>query len=106
LLGFILLQHDWKKKVVEEIEIGYSSYTSTLLFITKGSQESNSNRAGTQRLKPMKRPWRDAAYWLVPHGLFNLLSYRTQNLLPRDDPTHDGLGSLSHLPVIKKMPYS
>jgi hypothetical protein len=36
-----------KKKVGEERV--YSVYTSTLLFITKGSQDRNSHRAGTWR---------------------------------------------------------
>jgi hypothetical protein len=43
----------------------YSAYTSTLLFITKGSQDRNSHRAGTWRLEWMQRPWRNAAYWLA-----------------------------------------
>jgi hypothetical protein len=34
------------KKQVEEERV-YSAYTSTLLFITKGSQDQNSNKAGT-----------------------------------------------------------
>ena len=33
----------------------------------------------------------DAAYWLVLHGLLNLLSYRTQDHQPRDGTTHNGL---------------
>jgi hypothetical protein len=41
----------------------------------------------------MQRPWRRAAYyWLAPHGLLSLLSYRTQDHQPRDGPTHNGLG--------------
>lgn len=32
------------------------------------------------------------AYWLAPHGLFNRLSYRTQDHQLRDSTTHHGLG--------------
>ncbi|EGW08526.1 hypothetical protein I79_016318 [Cricetulus griseus] len=32
-----------------------------------------------------------AAYWLAPHDLLSLLSYRTQDHLPRDGSTHNGL---------------
>jgi hypothetical protein len=45
-----------KKQVVEKKV--YSAYTSTLLFITKGSHDRNSNRAGTWRQELMQRPWR------------------------------------------------
>jgi hypothetical protein len=38
----------------------------------------------------MQRPWRGATYWLVPHGLLSLLSYRTQDHQPRGGTTHDG----------------
>ena len=49
------------KKQVEEERV-YSTYTSTLLFITKGSQDRNSSRAGTWRQELMQRPWRDVTY--------------------------------------------
>ena len=32
-----------------------------------------------------------AAYWLAPHGLLSLLSYITQDHLPRDGTAHSGL---------------
>jgi hypothetical protein len=38
------------------------AYTSTLLFITKGSQDRNSHRGGTWRLDLMQRSWRNDAY--------------------------------------------
>ena len=42
------------------------AYTSILLFIIKGSQDRNSNRAGTWRQELMQRPWgRGAAYYLA-----------------------------------------
>jgi hypothetical protein len=62
----------------------YLAYTSTLLFISKGSQDRNSSRAGICRQELMRRPGRDAAYWLAPHDLLSLLSYRSQNHQPRD----------------------
>jgi hypothetical protein len=37
----------------------------TLLFIIEGSQDRNSNRAGTWRQELMGRSWRDAACWLA-----------------------------------------
>jgi len=43
----------------------YSAYTSTLLFITKGSQGLTQVR----KQELMQRPWRDAAYWLASLGL-------------------------------------
>jgi len=73
-----------KKQVGEERV--YSAYTSTLLFITKGSQDWNSSR----KQELMQRPWRDVTYWLAFHGLLSLLSYRTQNNQPRDGTTHKG----------------
>jgi hypothetical protein len=47
----------------------YSTYTSTLLFITKESQDWNSHRAGTWRQELMQRPWRDFTYWLAQSAL-------------------------------------
>jgi hypothetical protein len=44
------------KKQVREESV-YSAYTSTLLFITKESQESSSHRAETWRQELMQRPW-------------------------------------------------
>jgi hypothetical protein len=61
------------------------------LFISKGSQDPNSNRAGTWWHEVMQRPWRGAAYWLTPHGLLRLHSYSTQGHLFRGGPTHSGL---------------
>ena len=34
----------------------------------------------------------DAAYWLVPHCLLSLLSYRTQGHHFKDGTTHKGMG--------------
>jgi hypothetical protein len=35
----------------------------------------------------MQKPWRSAAYWLAPHDLLSLLSYRTPCHQPRDGST-------------------
>ena len=77
-----------KRQVGEERV--YSAFTSTLVFITKGSQDINSHRVGTWRQELMHRPWRGAAYWLAHPALLNLLSYRTQNYQSRDGTTHNG----------------
>ena len=73
------------KKQVGEEKV-YSAYTSTLLLITKGSQDRNSSRSGS---RSMKRPWRDVPYWLASPGLLSLLSYRTQDYQSRDGTTHN-----------------
>jgi hypothetical protein len=50
-------------------------------FIIEGSQDRNSNMAGTWRQELMQRPWRDVAYWLASLGLLNLflIELRTRN---------------------------
>ena len=68
---------------------GLFTFTSTLLVITKCSQDRNSHRAGTWSQELMQRPWRDVLYWLASIGLFSLLSYRTQDHQPRDGTTHN-----------------
>ena len=62
-----------------------------LPYITEGSQDRNSNKAGTWRQELMERPWRNAAYWLAPHGLLSLLSYSTQDHQPRSGTAHSAL---------------
>ena len=52
--------HDTKKQVEEERV--YLAYTSTLPFTTEGSQDRNSNRAGSWRQELMQQPGRGAAY--------------------------------------------
>ena len=80
----------------------YLAYTSILLFITEGSQDRNSNKAGTWRQELMQRPWKGAAYWLAPHGLLSLLSNRPQHNQPRDGTTYNRL-ALPH-GITKKLP--
>jgi hypothetical protein len=57
-------QNIMTKKQVGEGRV-FSAYTSTLLFITKGSQDWNSHRAVTWRQELMQRPWRGTPYWLA-----------------------------------------
>jgi hypothetical protein len=71
-------QNIMTKKQIGEERV-YLAYTSTLLLITKGSQDWNSHRIGTWRQELMQRLCRDAVYWIVSPGLLNLLSYRTQD---------------------------
>jgi hypothetical protein len=66
----------------------YSAYISTLLFITKGSQDRNSEK----ELRADAETTESAAYWLAPRGLLSLLSYRTQDHEARSDTTHHELG--------------
>jgi hypothetical protein len=58
--GFYSCTNIMTKKQVGEERV-YSAYTSTLLFITKGSQDWNSSR----KQELMQRPWRDVLYWLT-----------------------------------------
>jgi hypothetical protein len=67
-----------------------SAYISTLLFITKGSQDKNSYRVGTCRQEWLQKPWKNAAYWLTSPASLCLLSDRTQDYQPRDSSTHNG----------------
>ena len=94
LVRLLLLQwNTMTKKQVGEERV-YLAYTSTLLFITEGSQDRHSNRVGSWRQERMQRPWRGAAYWLAPHGLLSPPSYRIQDHLARECTTHHELGLL------------
>lgn len=81
---FISTQNTVTKKQVGEERV-YSAYTSTLLFITKGNQDWNSNRSGS-------RNWcrGHVTYWLAFPVLLSLLSYRTQDYQSRDGTIHNG----------------
>jgi len=65
------------KEQVREKKVS-SAYTSTLLLITKGSWDRNSNRTGSWRQELRQRLWSGTAHRLAPHVLLSLLSYRTQ----------------------------
>jgi hypothetical protein len=73
------------KKQVGEEKV-YSTNISTLLFITKGSQDRNSHGAETWRQKLIQRPWRDAAYWIASLGLLSLLLTEPRTTSPRMAP--------------------
>jgi hypothetical protein len=49
-----------KKQVGEESV--FSAYISTLIFITKRSEDKHAYRAGTWRQELMQRSWKGAAY--------------------------------------------
>jgi hypothetical protein len=66
---------------------------------TEGSRDRNSNRARTWRQEVMQRPWS----WFAPHGLFSLLSYRTQDHQPKVAPPTMGW-ALVYQSLIKNMP--
>jgi hypothetical protein len=66
LIGvFIPSKNIMTKKQVGEDGV-YSAYTSTLLFITKGSQDWNSSRSGSRRQELIQRPWRVLLTGLLP----------------------------------------
>jgi hypothetical protein len=100
-IAVIKYQH---QKQVKEKRVCLA-YDVTPLFTVEGSQDRNPHGAGAWRQEMMQRPQKFAAYWLAPHGLLSLLSYRTQNHQPRVGTTHSGLSS-PHQSVVKKMPYS
>jgi len=80
------------KEQVREEKV-YSAYTSTLLLISKGRWDRNSNRTGSWRKELRQRLWSGTAYCLAPHVLLSLLSYRTQDHQPRNGAAHSGPGS-------------
>ena len=46
----------------------YLAYAS--MFIAKGSQDRNSNKAEIWRQELMQRPWRQMVYWLAQPAFF------------------------------------
>jgi hypothetical protein len=89
--GFYCCNNIMAKRQGEEEKV-YLSYTSRSQSIIGGGQDRNSNKTGAWRQELMQRPWNNAVYCLVPHGMLSLLSYRTQDHQPRDGTTHNGLG--------------
>ena len=81
------------------------------MWITHPQSPSTEGSQGREGLKPGgnleagadAEAMEDAAYWLVPHGLLSLLSYRTQDHQLRDGTTHNGL-VCPHQSLIIKMP--
>jgi hypothetical protein len=97
-----VIQHHNQKQAGEERVC--LAFASTSLFITEGSQDRNSGRVGTWRQELMQRTWWGVVYWFAPRGLLSLLSYKTQDYLPRDGTAHNGLGP-PHQSLINKMLY-
>jgi hypothetical protein len=89
----LLQQNTMTKKHVGEERVD-SAYTSILLFINKGCQDSNSHRAGTRRQELTQKLYRGAAYWVAPYSLLSLLSYRAQDIQPRHATAHSVLSPL------------
>jgi hypothetical protein len=81
-----------KKQVGEERV--YSAYT--FHFAVDHQRKSGLELKQVRKQELMQRPRRDVTYWLASPGLLSLLSYRTQDYQPRDDPTHKGPFPLDH----------
>jgi hypothetical protein len=60
----------------------YLAYTSQCL-------SSKDIETGTWRQELMQKSWRDAAYWLSPHGLPSLPFCRTQAHQSKDDTIYN-----------------
>jgi hypothetical protein len=69
------IKHHDKEKLGEESVRFIPAYSFTTWYITEKYQGMNSSRAGTWRQGLIKKPWRDAAYWIVLQGFLSLLSY-------------------------------
>ena len=63
-----------------------------LFLLTAYRPSDREAKVATWRQELKQRPWRGAAYWLAPHGLLSLLSYRPQDHQPRYDTIHSRLG--------------
>lgn len=64
LLAIFDLTKQHGQRQLEE-EGMYLAYTSTELFIIKGSQDMNLNQTETWKQELMWRPWSGTAYWLI-----------------------------------------
>jgi hypothetical protein len=81
LLKVLLLQ----RNIMTKSKSGKSSFGLHFHIVVHHLRKS-----GTWRQELMQRPWKGAAYWLAPHGLLSLLSYRTHQ--QRNGATNNGLG--------------
>jgi hypothetical protein len=91
--------HDQKQLGEKRIYLTLPYHSSSLKEVRTRAQ---AGQGPGQEL--MQRPWRDAAYWLAPHGLLSLLSYRTQDHQPRLVPS-TMVWSLPHQSLIRKRSY-
>jgi hypothetical protein len=69
------------------------------LFITGGSQDRNSNRAGTWKQELMQRPWRNTAYWHTESAFF-----KNPGLPVQGQDHAQWVPPLLNQSLIKKMP--
>jgi hypothetical protein len=97
-------QNTMNKKQVGEERV-YSAYTSTLLVITKGSQDWNSDRAGTWRQELMQRPWRVLLTGLLPLACSACCLIEPKTTSPGMAPPTLGW-ALPPWSLIEEMPYS
>lgn len=68
-----------------------SSYTSSLTLCHSGKSKQEW-KVRSQRKELKQKPWRTVAFWLIFHGLLNLLFYDIQDYLPRGGITHSDMG--------------
>ena len=73
---------------ITKINLGKRVYTYSPQSQSIMEEVRARTQAGTWRQALKQRPWRSAVYWLALHGLLGLLSYRTQDHLPRAGLTH------------------
>jgi hypothetical protein len=78
-LTSVVVKHRLQKQAGEERV--YLTYTSISLFIIKEIR-TGTHRSLTWRQELMQRPEISMVYWLVVHGLLNLLSYKSQDTSP------------------------
>jgi len=79
--------HDQEEVGEERV---YSNLTSTLLFITKESQDWNSSRSGADA-EAMEVSYLLPCFpCLASPDLLSLLSYRNQDHQPKNGTTHNG----------------
>lgn len=86
------------------IVLGREKVCSNLEFVVQHWRKSGmAAKPRTWRQKLMQKQKRNAAYWTIPCGLLNFLSYNTKGHLLLDDTSHSELGP-STLSSIKKIP--
>jgi hypothetical protein len=71
----------------------FSLHFHTIVYHQRWSGKEH-KQGKTWRQELRQRPWRGAAYWLVPHEqVFSLLSYRTQDHQPAQGWTPPTVGA-------------
>ena len=86
------IRHHNQRKIGEERV--YLAYTSISLFIIEGEKSGQELKQGRNlEAGADSEAMGYAAYWLPPHGLLSLLSYRTHKYQSKDSTTHCRLGS-------------